>query len=27
MTNARPMFVVLYRWRLRPGSEAAFVAA
>jgi heme-degrading monooxygenase HmoA len=21
------MFVVLYRWRLRPGSEAAFVAA
>jgi heme-degrading monooxygenase HmoA len=22
-----PAFVVLYRWRLRPGSEAAFVAA
>lgn len=26
-TSAGPRFVVLYRWRLRPGSEEAFVRA
>ena len=27
MQDRGPGFVVLYRWRLHPGSEASFVAA
>jgi hypothetical protein len=27
MINEGPGFVVLYRWRLRPGTEASFVDA
>jgi heme-degrading monooxygenase HmoA len=26
-TSASPGFVVLYRWRLHPGSEASFIEA
>jgi len=25
MPNETPGFIVLYRWRLRPGSEASFI--
>lgn len=27
MESTRPPFIVLYRWRLRPGAEGAFVEA
>jgi hypothetical protein len=27
MNHRRPGYVVLYRWRLRPGHESSFVAA